>query len=59
MPNYAGYDSKTTQRLIKGLQKEDAGAQLHGAIKSADPKMKHAFTPKVAKEFLKRKEVSK
>lgn len=55
MPKYAGYDPKTTQRLIERLREEDAGARLHDAIKVADPKMKHAFTPERAKKFLKRR----
>ncbi len=53
MSAYAGYDPKTTKRIIESLREEDAAGQLHKAIKAADPKMKHAFTPKVAKKMLK------
>jgi hypothetical protein len=74
MPKYAGYNPKETclyrgrrnrqsfdicyKEVGSAYSLDDKGAALYQIISEADPKMKHAFTPKVAIEFLRKRKSS-
>lgn len=70
MPKYAGYNPKETRlyrgrhnrqsfdirysEVGAAYSLNDKSAALHQIISETDPKMKHAFTTKVAAEFLRK-----